>query len=403
MPRHELPALLKLGQVLEIIGLEREVVAGDEGVDSRILKNNLKKVNDTEEVESYEKFGKSQELDNKTQYIDIDRMVEQEEVMMTRVRDRTNLYRRGAWSVEDVEDEVEGKCHEVKERHVAGSKVKMPIKSKKSKSKLTRVKKSKTTIIDKMNEDIGIGEIIKETESIGIDEGEFNVEGCSGLTRRAGKNKQNVSIHVDEDEVNDVIMSTEDGEFCVLDNLEENDLEAMVFKEEIVQDEFEPVVEGEEEELCPAVYHQKKSVKSVHMGLRFPCDYCDYSAKYRSDLKAHNFAVHSHARLECPHCNFQARQLGNLRNHIAYKHNGITFACDECGVKYSNPGALKKHKLNHARKAEGLPLPRFPCDYCGFTSTDRSKLKRHEMVKHLGLPKTGMKQYNKVKNGAKNI
>ena len=91
----------------------------------------------------------------------------------------------------------------------------------------------------------------------------------------------------------------------------------------------------------------------MYLGIRFPCDLCDYNALHRGDLK----------------------------RHVNAKQVGTTFPCDQCSFQNSSKSYLEIHKNSIQN---GL---RYSCDLCNYTATGPTKytLKFHVEGNHLGL------------------
>ena len=66
----------------------------------------------------------------------------------------------------------------------------------------------------------------------------------------------------------------------------------------------------------------KYHIDSVHLGIRYPCQQCDYMFKKKDDLKRHVQTIHEGIRYPCDKCDFIATQRGHLYKHIRAKHEG---------------------------------------------------------------------------------
>ena len=64
--------------------------------------------------------------------------------------------------------------------------------------------------------------------------------------------------------------------------------------------------------------HQKKS---IHEGVRYQCDKCDYAAKQYSNLKKHNESMHKGVRYQCDYCEYAATTISNLKKHQKRRHS----------------------------------------------------------------------------------
>ena len=54
---------------------------------------------------------------------------------------------------------------------------------------------------------------------------------------------------------------------------------------------------------------------SVHEGIKYHCDQCDYKATLKSNLKKHNMSIHEGIKYQCDQCDYKATQKGNLKGH----------------------------------------------------------------------------------------
>ena len=61
--------------------------------------------------------------------------------------------------------------------------------------------------------------------------------------------------------------------------------------------------------------------QSVHEGVKYACNLCDYQATRQSSVTRHIESVHEGVKYACNQCDYQGSQRGNLTTHILYKHN----------------------------------------------------------------------------------
>ena len=59
------------------------------------------------------------------------------------------------------------------------------------------------------------------------------------------------------------------------------------------------------------------------MGLKYPCNLCEYQAKQQGHLKTHIQSVHKKIKYSCNLCGHQFTQQGNLMRHIQSVHEKI--------------------------------------------------------------------------------
>ena len=102
----------------------------------------------------------------------------------------------------------------------------------------------------------------------------------------------------------------------------------------------------------------QQHVKSVHKGVTFPCEDCEYKATQKSNLQTHIKSTHKGVMLSCPDCDYYATTKSNLQKHnkLVHKHKGeILFPCPECGSIFTQKGNLKTHtKSIHKNGGGGL-------------------------------------------------
>ena len=52
-------------------------------------------------------------------------------------------------------------------------------------------------------------------------------------------------------------------------------------------------------------------------------------------LRCHIQSIHEGVRYDCNQCEYQATTQSNLKVHIKSLHEGAEYACDQCDKKYS--------------------------------------------------------------------
>ena len=113
--------------------------------------------------------------------------------------------------------------------------------------------------------------------------------------------------------------------------------------------------------------------RQVHKVEKYVCDECNYSAKTRSELKAH---VDNHVSHSCGQCKFRTIHEHVLNNHVKAKHSR-EYECGFCNFKTSS-----KDMLNNHDKRVHRTLPSHQCDYCGEKFQGKSLLTDHIKVNH---------------------
>ena len=60
-----------------------------------------------------------------------------------------------------------------------------------------------------------------------------------------------------------------------------------------------------------------KHTMSVHEGIKYKCDYCEYKAVQKGNLKRHTMSVHEGIKYQCDHYEFKATTQGNFKRHVS--------------------------------------------------------------------------------------
>lgn len=93
------------------------------------------------------------------------------------------------------------------------------------------------------------------------------------------------------------------------------------------------------------------------LGVKYPCDQCDYKAPLPHSLRQHIKTVHEGVKYPCDFCDFKAATNVNLRNHIKTVHDGIKYYCEMCDFRTARVSRLNKHmKTEHSNKMYNNPL-----------------------------------------------
>ena len=74
---------------------------------------------------------------------------------------------------------------------------------------------------------------------------------------------------------------------------------------------------------APGKSQLKTHIDSIHRGIRYRYDECEYKATQISSLNVHKKAYRSNTIQECTTCNKQFKFLGSLKSHIKIIHEGI--------------------------------------------------------------------------------
>ena len=62
---------------------------------------------------------------------------------------------------------------------------------------------------------------------------------------------------------------------------------------------------------------------SIHEGVRFPCEQCDYKATRRGHLLRHKQLIHEGVivMVPCDQCDYKAKEKRSLTKHIKSRHH----------------------------------------------------------------------------------
>ena len=121
--------------------------------------------------------------------------------------------------------------------------------------------------------------------------------------------------------------------------------------------------------------------KSIHQGVKYPCDLCDYQATQPSNLKAHIQKRHEGIRYPCDQCDYQAKTKTCLQRHIESQHEGVRYTCNQCDKQFTSQNTLRTHMLKHQIRKE----MRYFCDQCGHQAKTEKSLQEHIQSKHEGF------------------
>ena len=67
--------------------------------------------------------------------------------------------------------------------------------------------------------------------------------------------------------------------------------------------------------------HLSKILRSIHQGIKYPCDQCDYKATQKGDLLTHLKSIHEGVKYPCDQCDYKATQKCHLLTHSNSKHH----------------------------------------------------------------------------------
>ena len=89
-------------------------------------------------------------------------------------------------------------------------------------------------------------------------------------------------------------------------------------------------------------------MKSVHLGVKYKCKFCEYESSHQSSVYRHEKSKHLEVglikeRVKCQSCGFSAQKKETLKKHVKAFHLNETYKCDKCEyvAKYEN--TLRNH------------------------------------------------------------
>ena len=71
-------------------------------------------------------------------------------------------------------------------------------------------------------------------------------------------------------------------------------------------------------------------MKSVHDGVKYNCEQCDYKANQKGNLQQHVKSVHKGVKYSCERCYYEATKKVFLQRHVASNHERVIQSCDLC-------------------------------------------------------------------------
>ena len=77
------------------------------------------------------------------------------------------------------------------------------------------------------------------------------------------------------------------------------------------------------------------------------CQLCEYQTHARTSLRAHIKSVHEGVRYPCDQCNYESTTAGNLNSHIIAKHQDDILRCEDCGFVTRWRQVFYTHRKSH--------------------------------------------------------
>eukprot|EP00088_Acartia_fossae_P019798 TRINITY_DN2156_c2_g1_i10.p1 TRINITY_DN2156_c2_g1~~TRINITY_DN2156_c2_g1_i10.p1 ORF type:complete len:497 (-),score=68.83 TRINITY_DN2156_c2_g1_i10:156-1595(-) len=134
----------------------------------------------------------------------------------------------------------------------------------------------------------------------------------------------------------------------------------------------------------PTEGYMRDHKEKKHTSTSFPCEICGMVFKLKETLKRHNKNKHSSnpTRLSCkqPGCEYTASTQFSIKLHFEKVHLGIKWPCNLCEYIGPYKGDLTRHmKKVHNVFPEGCMIR---CDLCDFTVNKSSTLIAHKKKVH---------------------
>ena len=87
-----------------------------------------------------------------------------------------------------------------------------------------------------------------------------------------------------------------------------------------------------------------KHKKAVHEGVRYSCNFCEYKAKWQQCLSDHIASIHEGRKFQCAQCGKQFSRSGILQLHMKDVHKGGgSYKCQFCEYHATKKSNLKVH------------------------------------------------------------
>ena len=118
--------------------------------------------------------------------------------------------------------------------------------------------------------------------------------------------------------------------------------------------------------------------ETMHEGKTYKCDQCGFEPKNKLSLRRHIRTQHiNYIRRYCNICDYSSRKQEMVNWHKRSIHEGLRIPCDQCDKQFNFPGGLYMHK-KHAHQQHQVD---FVCTECDFTTNNKTSLSYH-LEKH---------------------
>lgn len=114
-----------------------------------------------------------------------------------------------------------------------------------------------------------------------------------------------------------------------------------------------------------------RHIKAIHHGIErpknFKCEFCDYRAISRSQIKIHERTHTGERPFACKECDYKSANPASLKAHMSTKHTiRDPFKCEHCEFQTLNKYEATKHEKFHSGD-----LPYYNCDECEHRSLSK--------------------------------
>ena len=118
---------------------------------------------------------------------------------------------------------------------------------------------------------------------------------------------------------------------------------------------------------------------SLHAGVTYNCNTCQYRSSEKSYLAVHIKSVHLKEKpYTCGICDFAASVRCNLSHHVKNVHQkSEKIICTECNISIQ-----KKNMPRHMKKLHSGEQSPYHCEFCIFQTVHRYSLKMHVQNVH---------------------
>ena len=114
---------------------------------------------------------------------------------------------------------------------------------------------------------------------------------------------------------------------------------------------------------------------------KFSCSECEFKSNHDRHMVRHHSLKHEGKTMRngnyvCADCNTEFKQYRHMLEHKKTKHDGVKYPCDQCDYQAPWPSQVKTHKMT---VHEGF---KFECEQCDWTSNNKSSVSNHILTKH---------------------